>query len=84
MLAELHGEAILLHADSGLYYSLNAVGLAVWKCAAAAREEHTVAHLIGVIVAEFEVEREVAQRDVEAFLVDLEKRKFVIFLPPQS
>ena len=50
-------------------FSLNAVGAFVWE---AADGKRSVQEIVDGVVAEFEVERSVAESDVEAFLGEME------------
>ncbi len=65
---ELDDEIVLMHVESGKYYSLNAVGSAVWKQLSSPR---SLSELCDLVVDEFEVDPETCRRDVEALLEDL-------------
>ena len=61
-------EGILVNLESGFYFSLNPVALFIWNLFDG---EHTTAGILDGIVENFDVEREVAERDLEAFLTQL-------------
>ncbi len=65
---ELDGEAVLMHVSHGTYYGLNAVGAVIWTLM---KEPVTVERLCAAVVEEFEVEREVCERDAFALLQEL-------------
>lgn len=65
---ELDDEVVLMHVESGKYYSLNAVGAVVWKYLSSPR---TLSELCEVVVDEFEVDPETCRRDVEGLVEDL-------------
>jgi len=63
--SELDGKVVLLSIANGEYYHMNAVGSRVWELLA---EPRSVEAVIGILLAEFEVERAVCERDVLPFL----------------
>jgi hypothetical protein len=68
MTSQVGDELILLNLDSGIYHSLNAVGVPIWteltngKCPA---------EIVDALVAEYDVTSDVAARDVQAFVGQL-------------
>jgi hypothetical protein len=66
----IDGEGVLMDLRAGNALGLNAVGVFVWSRLATLTPDEIV---LGV-AQEFRVERETAQRDVEAFLADLQAR----------
>jgi len=64
---QVEHEAILLHIPSGMYYSLNGMGIKFWE----ALQKHPSAIVIEQIVAEFSVEYSQVHQDLIAFLNDL-------------
>lgn len=58
-------EAILVHLESGYYFSLNPVGLWIWKHADG---ETSLAQLIHGLTEEFDVDDDRAGADARAFL----------------
>lgn len=71
---ELDDEIVLMHIESGKYYSLNAVGSVVWKTLASPA---TLSELCELVMQEFEVDQETCRRDVEVLLDDLLGLKLV-------
>lgn len=71
---ELEGEAVILNLADGVYYGLNPVGAHVWGLITQPR---TVAELRDAVVAEFEVEAPVAERDLLDLLADMAARGLV-------
>lgn len=68
------GEAVILHAETGVYFSLNRIGSRIWALLNGGR---TAAALCDQLVEEFEVSRDVLARDISAFLDDLEEAQLV-------
>lgn len=71
---ELDGETVLLNLDSGIYFGLNEVGTRVWQLLGEGRPP---AALIDILLAEYDVTRDVLQRDVQALLDRLAERGLV-------
>ena len=67
--ATLDGEAVLLQPEAGMYYGMNEVATVLWE---RLEEPATVADLRAELCSEFDVEASVADRDLQAFLSDLE------------
>lgn len=67
-------EAVLLNMNEGIYYGLDAVGTRVWELLAAGSDEDEVCD---TIVAEYDVDRETAARDLGALLGELLARRLV-------
>ena len=65
----IDGRAVILHAETGTYFSLNPLGSRIWELLARGR---TQASLCEELLAEFEVAPEVLERDVSSFLHELE------------
>ena len=63
--SDLAGEAAILDFKRGTYYGLDEVGATIWKLIA---EPRTVGEICAALVAEYEVEPEVCERDVLALL----------------
>ncbi len=70
----LDGDAVLLDLGSGNYFGLNAVGTAIWQ---ALGEGATVAELEARVLAEFDVDRATARRELEDLLADLLARGLI-------
>jgi len=67
---ELEGEAVLLSLDEGCYYGLDELGTRIWKLLDADFDSEQV---VERIIEEYDVDRETARKDLDAFLADLEK-----------
>ena len=63
--ADLGREAVVLGLDKGVYYGLDELGSRIWELIA---EPRTVAELRDAILAEYEVETDVCERDLVEFL----------------
>ncbi len=64
----IEGEAVILSLDTKAFRGLNAVGSRVWELIDGRR---SVDEIVGVIVREFDVTRERAAGDVQAFVREL-------------
>ncbi|HEV3061116.1 MAG TPA: PqqD family protein [Vicinamibacterales bacterium] len=62
------GEMVILSADDSSLFVLNEIGTAIWEAADGRTSLHAIAE--GVCQA-YDVDRETALRDVEAFVSDL-------------
>jgi hypothetical protein len=71
---DLAGEAAILNFKSGIYYGLDQVGASVWKLIA---EPRIVGEICDALVAEYEVEPEVCEREVIALLDELAAKGLV-------
>ena len=65
---EFDGELVLLDIGKGEYFGLDAVGARIW---ASISEGLTVDAIATRVSAEFEVEAEVARKDVDALLSEM-------------
>ena len=65
----VNGEALVVLTDRRQLHRLNAVGTRIWECC----DQQRIADVVAVIVAEFEVEQDVATRDVCDFLEQLQE-----------
>jgi len=70
----LGDDIVILDLKAGLYFSLNDVGALVWQLI---QQPRSVKDLRDAILATFDVEREVCERDLEALLRDLASRNLV-------
>ena len=67
---EVDGELVLLEPDSGRYFGLNALGVAVWEELAAADQPAAV---VERLLARFEVDRATLEADVAQLIAELER-----------
>ena len=66
--ADLDGETVILHLESGTYYGLSDVGARIWTLI---QEPRPVSDVRDVLLEEYDVERDLCERDVLALLSDL-------------
>jgi len=71
---EVNGEAVILHFDSGQYFSLNVVGTLVWKMI---EQPRSVSQLRDAILREYDVEPERCERDLLGLLSELRERGLI-------
>ncbi|HUP72467.1 MAG TPA: PqqD family protein [Acidimicrobiales bacterium] len=71
---EIDGETILLDLESSKYLGLNRAGTVLWPAivTGSSRDE-----LIGRLVSEFDLERDRAARDVDAFIATCRDRNLL-------
>ena len=79
--ATLDGEAVLLQPEAGMYYGMNDAATVLWE---RLEEPATVADLRAELRSEFDVEAAVADRDLRAFLSDLEAADLVEIHDPSD
>jgi hypothetical protein len=72
----LDSEAVILEKESGMYYGLNDVATIIWE---SLDERRTVSDLRDVVLAEYDVDPERVQEDVESVLVEMESNGLVEF-----
>lgn len=70
----IDGEAVLLNLEGGEYFALDPVGTRIW---ALIGERGEVAAVLDGVVAEFEVTREEAERDLLGLLEQLLAAKLI-------
>ena len=70
----IDGEGVLLHLQSGYYYSLNEVGTVAWETLSARGSLQDAASRI---VEDFDVSREEAERDLRELVDDLKSHGLV-------
>ncbi len=75
MIAEVGGEAVLLHGTDGAYFGLNAVAVRAWKVLA---EGGSFAECHERLLQEFDVEPGRLQADLQALISDLERLQLII------
>jgi hypothetical protein len=73
---EVHGEAVLLHLDSGEYFGLDEVATRIWQLIASGSALDSVEH---ALVDEFDVDRGTAARDIQQFVSTLVDRRLLTF-----
>jgi hypothetical protein len=70
----LGDETIILNMKAGLYFSLDNVGAFIWQLV---REPRSVKELREAIIAAYDVEPEVCERDLVALLHELADKNLV-------
>jgi hypothetical protein len=75
---DLDDEAAILNLKTGIYFGLNEVGAWIWRLI---QEPRTVVEIREAVLAEFEVEPEVCQSDLQALLRDLEQNQLIAVDP---
>lgn len=67
--SDMDGETIMMSLDKGMYYGLNAIATRIWELI---EKPLPVSELCNILVNEFEVDRDLCQRDVCRFLGELQ------------
>lgn len=75
----VEGETLVIHLPSGNYFSLNAVGTQIWENIDGM---HTLRDLVGIVVAEYDVDAERAQADILNLIGDLADEGLVSVATP--
>ena len=78
---QLGNEVVILGLRDSVYYGLSDVGARVWEVL---QTPHTVAEIVDVLVAEYDVPAERAETDVQVLLADLHARGLVDITPPNG
>ncbi len=73
--SEIDGELVMLHGESGKYYSVNAVGKATWELLDG---ERTAGDVVDALMERFEVDRQTCEAHVLAFLELLAGHELII------
>ena len=74
MAREVGDETVILDLANGTYYGLNPVGARIWQLMA---EGQTLTQVCELMLADFEVTREVIEHDVLALVQTLLERQLV-------
>jgi len=70
---EVDGELVMIHADTGRFFALRDVGLAVWQ---ALDSEHDLDAITSRLAADYAVDAETCRADVTAFAAQLVEAGF--------
>lgn len=81
LVAELDGDVVIMSIDTGTYYGLDAVGACVWKLL---EQPRTFAEVIDGVVERFEVGAEVVEKDLTAFLNEMQAEGIVSVTPADA
>jgi len=68
-IVEFDGEIALMNAEKGHYYSLDEIGTKIWSLMV---DPITIKEIVDILLTEFDVERDVCEKDV----MDLMKQLF--------
>jgi hypothetical protein len=71
------GQAILLHVDTGRYYSLDEVSGQIWDLCDG---NHSVAAITAEVCREYEAPADAVERDVLAFLMKMAEERLLFFV----
>lgn len=66
--ADLGGETVMMSISTGKYFALRGIGHFIWEFLS---EPASIDEVVGAIETRYEVDREQAQTDCEAFINDL-------------
>ncbi len=72
--AELVEEMVLLDAETGKYFGLDAVGTRIWHLTTAGAHENEI---VDALLSEYDVDRNSLQADVSRFLQQLSERELL-------
>ncbi len=71
---EVKERVVVLHFDSGKYYSLNTTGSLIWKSLI---ENIPQAEIVNQVCLEFDIDRQTAENDTEEIINDFLSKKFI-------
>lgn len=71
----INGEAVIVDPSTSRLYSLNPIATLIWEMTS---EKACVEDIVEKILEEFEVEREVVERDCEKFVSDFADKGLLI------
>jgi len=74
---------VLLDIEKGLCYSLNPVGARIWQAIESRRSGAKLEDVVTALASQFTIAREQLARDIDEYLLDLEKRGLIKALSPQ-
>jgi hypothetical protein len=80
MARQVGEETVILHLESGTYYGLDPVGARIWQLLV---EGNSLAEICGVMVEEYDVEREQLERDILDLAGELSAKALVRRLPSE-
>ena len=70
----IDGEIVLMNIDTGSLFALKATGLAIWDLIGDANDR---ASIIASLAAKYPVAPDQCEKEVDAFLIEIEKAGFV-------
>jgi hypothetical protein len=72
--ADLEGETVILHLESGIYFGLSEVGARIWELI---QEPKSVGDVRDALLEEYDVDTAQCERDVLALLASLQTHKLI-------
>jgi len=69
------GEAVILHLKQGTYYGLNEIGAIIWTNL---QKPKTIGELEELMLADFDVSKEEAERDLQQLLEQMEASGLIV------
>ncbi len=74
----MDGEAVIIHLGTGIYYSMDGVGCAVWECITAGGDTDAIA---GVLADHYGIARDAAAADIGRLVDELVAQQLVVPAP---
>lgn len=71
---QIDGEGVILHLESGIYYSLDSVGVSIWNLI---QQPKSVGDIKGSLLAEYDVEPQQCEQELLALVEDLAAQKLI-------
>ena len=71
---EVKGRVVILHFDSGRYYSLNSTGSLIWENLL---DDLSLDEIADQVCSAFDVDRQVAKKDTEKIINDFLAKKII-------
>lgn len=71
----MDGEAVIIHLGTGIYYSMDGVGCAVWECLTAGGDTDAIA---GLLAERYGIARDAASADLGRLVDELVAQQLVI------
>lgn len=71
---EVKDRVVVLHFDSGKYYSLNTTGSFIWR---GLLDNLTQAEIVDQVCLTFDIERQAAEKDTERMINEFVSKKFI-------
>ena len=68
--SDIDGETVMMSVEKGKYYGLDFIGSRVWELI---EKPIRVSELIDALLLKYDIDRETCERDVLAFLEELQK-----------
>lgn len=72
--SDIDGEVVMMSIEKGNYYGMDLIGSRIWELI---EQPVMVSDLIGTLIDEFEVTREICEKDVVTFLSEMLKENVV-------